>query len=670
MHRPFIGFGAFLFAVTLTGCGKDSYVPAADAGPGEPDAAVALDIPPECNPLVPQACLLPWPSAVYLEEDSGTATGLRLALPETAMPVNRDGVRVEPIPYNRRDGFGIMGPITVAFPEGVSAEGLPPESDIGASLLDDSPIVLLDMDRGERHPFFAEVDQNPFTNTPGRRALLIRPVVALMPSTRYAVAIRVTVKDAAGEDLPRSPAFAAILAGETPDHPRAAAIAPRYDEIFAALAQAGIEREELVLAWDFVTASDASLTADLLAMRDQALEALSSGQEIGYELDEVDDDDGRTLRFLTGTFEAPNFLTSGEDDDSHIIRGDDDLPALTGVYRANLNAIVPACVETAELPIPITILGHGIFGSSRQELRSDPVRNFAEDHCTVVLGSDWIGLTVRQAVLAVLIAGNVNRLPQLTEKLAQSVINVIALVHAARGPLVDEPLLQRDGEPILDPDRMQFYGLSLGGIMGGVFMAYEPTIERGALGVGGGAWSLLLERSDAWIALQAPIINAYGDQLTYQTLLALFSLAFEPYDPVATARRVLDDPLPGVPPKQLFYYKAVGDTAVTNVATHMLARTMGLPLTGPSVMEPFGFEITTEPVPSGLTIYDEKPEPFPAEGNVPPQENSTHVEVRNYEAVSRQLAAFFGEGEVRHACELDGEPAPCDCTVGACSPGD
>jgi hypothetical protein len=668
MARLPCAFGAPLLALIVAGCGRDSSDPLTDAGPDVPDAGQVPVVPDECNPLVPQACLLPWPSAAYLEDDAGTATGLRLALPEAAMPANRDGVRVNPAPYNRRDGFGVTGPITLAFPDGVSAEGLPPESEIAASLLDSSPIVLLDMDRGERHLFFAEVDQNPFSNAPGRRALLIRPMVALMPSTRYAVAIRDTVKDAAGGDLPRSPAFAAILAGETPDHPRAAAIAPRYEAIFEALELAGVEREELVLAWDFVTASDESLTADLLTMRDQALATLAD-EEFGYELEELSSDDERTLRFLSGTFEAPNFLTSGEDDDSMIVR-DDDLPALTGRYEANLTAIVPACAATAELPIPITIFGHGIFGSSRQELRSSPVRDYAEDHCTVVIGSDWIGLTVRQALLAVLVAGNVDRLPQLTEKLAQSVINFIALVHAARGPLLDEPLFQRDGEPILDPERVRFYGISLGGIMGGVFMAYEPTIERGALGVGGGAWALLLERNDGWPALQAALINAYGDQLTYQTLVALFGLGFEPYDPAVTARRVLDDPLPGVPPKQLFYYKAVGDSAVTNVATHLLARTMNLPLTGPSVMEPFGFEVTTEPVPSGLTIYDEKPEPFPAEGNVPPQENRTHEDVRNYEAVSRQLRAFFVDGEVRHTCELDGEPAPCDCTIGACSPAE
>lgn len=667
MRRAFRG-GVTMICAGLLGCGlgaDDDGGVLPDAG--APDAGAIEEIAETCNPLGAPSCLLPWPSAVYLEDDASTATGYRVALPEQAMPANRDGRRVDPTPYNRRDGFGISGPITVAFPEGISAEGMPPISDIGASLAEDSPVVLLDMDRGERHSFFAEVDQNPLSTAPGQRALLIRPMEGLLPGTRYAVAIRDTATAPNGEPLPIPEAFRAIRDGEDPQHARAQAIAPRYEAIFTAFSEAGVARDELVLAWDFVTASSDSLTADLTTMRDLALEVLEApGHVIDYAIEELDDDDERTLRLVAGTFEAPNFLTAGEEDESVLARGDDDLPALDGAYEAELTALVPACAETAELPIPITIVGHGIFGSSRQELRSGTVRNFAEEHCTVVLGSDWIGLSRRQAILALLVAGDVGRLPQITEKLAQAVINFIALERAARGSLADDPLFLREGEPILDAQRVRYYGLSLGGIMGGVLMAYEPNIERGALGVGGGAWSLLLERSDAWNTLQAPLFNAYGDQLTYQTLLALFGLAFEPYDPISTARRVIHEPLPGVPPKQLFVYAARGDSTVSNVGTFMLARTMGLPITGPSAYEPFGLDVTTAPAPSALTIYDERPEPFPPEGNVPPQENSTHDDVRDYGAVSRQLGVFFREGVVRHECALGGEPAPCDCPAGAC----
>jgi poly(3-hydroxybutyrate) depolymerase len=62
---------------------------------------------------------------------------------------------------------------------------------------------------------------------------------------------------------------------------------------------------------------------------------------------------------------------------------------------------------------------------------------------------------------------------------------------------------------VLDPERVYYFGASLGGIMGSVLMAYDPFIERGVLGVPGGAWSLLLECSYAWNALQAIATLAY-----------------------------------------------------------------------------------------------------------------------------------------------------------------
>ncbi len=92
-------------------------------------------------------------------------------------------------------------------------------------------------------------------------------------------------------------------------------------------------------------------------------------------------------------------------------------------------------------------------------------------------------------------------MPALAEKLAQSVINFIALEQIVRGPMAASAEFQLEGQPIIDPTQVFFFGASLGGIMGGTFMAYDPFIERGALGVRGRAWSLLMERSYAWNAL-------------------------------------------------------------------------------------------------------------------------------------------------------------------------
>src|SRR5678809_561782 len=102
------------------------------------------------------------------------------------------------------------------FPAGVSPDGLPSFKSPEDSLAPGSPIVVLDLDRGERAAFFAEVDQNIVDVAD--RALVIRPLVRLAERTHYAVAIRNTVKSADGSALPVSPGFAALRDGTGFDH--------------------------------------------------------------------------------------------------------------------------------------------------------------------------------------------------------------------------------------------------------------------------------------------------------------------------------------------------------------------------------------------------------------------------------------------------------------------
>ena len=142
------------------------------------------------NPLGGQGCLMPWPATTYMTADSTSATGFRLAIPREAMPVNDDGTVVEPTFFDRWDGYSPTGPMLAAFPTGVSSAGLPPFDDPDKSLAASSPIILLDMDTGERAPFFAEIDQNE-PDAPSRD-LIIRPLARLHEKSRYVVAIRNT----------------------------------------------------------------------------------------------------------------------------------------------------------------------------------------------------------------------------------------------------------------------------------------------------------------------------------------------------------------------------------------------------------------------------------------------------------------------------------------------
>ncbi len=626
-------------------------------------------IPDQCNPMGGEGCLLPWPSATYLKTDSSSVTGFRVDLPTTAMPTNEDGQAVEPDLFNRYDGFTLSGAILVAFPSGVSSQGLPSFKNPDESLATSAPIALIDIEHGERTPFFAEIDQN--TLDVAKRDLIIRPLARLKPGTRYVVAIRKGVKAADGGELASPPAFEALKAGKDFSHPRYNAIALRWPSYFDKLAAMGIQKDDLVLAWDFVTASDEFMRSDLTTMREKALPAIgTNGANLTFTIKSTEPNLTTTYKRYLGTYKSPDFLTAGETDPSVLRRGGDGLPENVGLRDAQFAAIIPNCVTTGAqpLPRPTIIFGHGLFGSAKEYLNDDFVGKLAEDHCLVILAGDFIGLTSRQLQLAPLAVNDMNRGRQISEKLAQSVVDFIALENVTRGPMSNAPEFKFNGQAVIDPNKTFYVGGSLGGIMGNTIMAYDPNFKKGVLAVPGGIWSLLLERSAAWFALLGAAQGSYKDPAVYQLIIAALGWAMEPYDPITTAAHVIKDPLFGQPAKDILIWYTIGDCLVTNISTEMVAREMGIQVLGPTVKEPWHLPVAPGPLQSGVTIYNAHPTPLPPDTNQPPSEdNGTHSGINKKPPALRQVEKFLLQNQVVDECKVNNVPVPCDCAVaGAC----
>ncbi|MEJ7597923.1 MAG: hypothetical protein WKG01_08455 [Kofleriaceae bacterium] len=295
--------------------------------------------------------------------------------------------------------------------------------------------------------------------------------------------------------------------------------------------------------------------------------------------------------------------------------------------------------------------------------------DLAEQHCLIILAGDFIGLTSRQLPVVPLAINDLNKGPTITEKLAQSVIDFIALESITRGPMASSPEFRGPGGvAVIDPSRTFYVGGSLGGIMGNTIMAYDPNLTRGVLAVPGGNWSMLLERSTAWSLLIGASQGAYEDQEVYQLNLAVgLGMGLEPYDPLTTAAHVIKDPLFGQPVKNILIWYAIGDALVTNISTEMVAREMGIQVLAPSVKSPWGLAPVAGPLANGVTIYDEHPMPLPLDTNVPPAtDNGTHSGVNRNPAALRQVKSFLLQNTVVGECKLNSTAAPCDCTTGAC----
>ena len=499
-----------------------------------------------------------------------------------------------------------------------------------------------------------------------QRTLIIRPLARLQTGARYGVAIRNTVKSATGGELPISEGFAAARDGDDFDHPLWEQTTAGFDALFARLEAQGVTRDQLVLAWDFVVASDAFLRNDLSSMVSQALPAMGTdGANLSFTITE-EKPPGASYRLYVGTFKSPNFLTNGETDASEMVRDANGVPQMQGMRDANFAAIIPACVATQPLPRPTILFGHGLFGGSEDYLDDGFVQDIAEDYCFVVIAGDFIGLTMRQLALAPLAANDGNKAHWISDKLSQSVVDFIALEHAIRGPMRGAPEFAYQGAPVINASRVYYLGGSLGGIMGNTFMAYDPNITRGVLAVPGGNWSMLFERSSAWTILSGALAGSYPDPGVQQMLVAMMGMTLERVDPMTTASKVLADPMPGVPPKNILMWMAIGDSLVTNLATEMTARTMGIDVVGPSVKQPWGMDVMAATMPNGLVVIDEHRTPMPSEFNMPEDDNGTHGGCNRRAALLRMTEQFVLQGDVVMGCEVGGNAAPCDCDTGAC----
>jgi hypothetical protein len=330
-------------------------------------------------------CLLPFPNDRFTTADESTPTGLRVDLDVAAMPRNVAGLPIRPDEWNRNDGFS-PGAMALTYVEDLDLEasfGLQELDETGTaqirvpdlSLHPDAPIVLLNADTGERHPYIAELDTHEDTND-DQRLLIVRPLSNLEHGERYVVALRNLV-DHDGQPIAAGDAFATVRdelpepacepgeeqtggpgnrpghaggpedrPGNRPDHaggpedrpdnrpdhaggpgdgdagdcaPDLDGEAGRYQQIFADL-DGHVDRSELFLAWDFTVASAENLTGRALAMRDTAFAQLGDtdladgeveGDAPAYEITEIEQRSDDIA--IRGTVEVPSFLTLPQD---------------------------------------------------------------------------------------------------------------------------------------------------------------------------------------------------------------------------------------------------------------------------------------------------------------------------------------------------------------------
>jgi hypothetical protein len=594
---------------------------------------VALTNPDQCEILNNAECMLPYPSSRFLVP-ANTATGWRVSFPATGMPV-QSGKALSPDPYSILDGFSPSAQVLMHFPGGVDPVGsnasrlLPDTRTYNSRSLDlDSPTVLLDVDMNTRVLHFIEPDANATGNfVPARQALFLRPARSLTPGHRYIVAVRNLVHPD-GTPVTAEPAFAALRDQRPTDIQAILSRQSQFEDIFSHLATAGVARNDLVLAFDFVVQSDAGLTGQMLSMRDQSFAWLQAQREAGAQTftvgnviqNDCSKPDVVAWRIVEGTYQVPLFLTSDPVTQpvtpGTLMVDASGNPLQNGFTNPPFTIAIPCSLLADGKPKRPLIIGHGLFGSGR-----DTVEGFANQASLggfdLIMGAtDWRGLSApdvenfASSFVVSQIVLKLKNFPALPDRMRQGQLNTLVLARMMKTAAFNaDPAFQTPaGVGVLaGPQEEEFYfGASLGGIMGLMFTALSPDVVNANVDVPAIDFSLLLQRSTDFSQFDDALsLTGLADPMKRALTLGIIHELWVRGEPAGYATHITSNPLEGTNAKNILMTMAWLDQQVSNVATEIAARTLGLPNLVGSLRANMA-EIPDEPGPlsSALVIYD------------------------------------------------------------------
>ncbi|TDC61735.1 hypothetical protein E1200_28305 [Actinomadura sp. GC306] len=642
-QRTLSAFAALAAAVALL-----TVPPAAPAAAG--------DTAPGCDPIDPAACLLPFPNDWYTVADPGTPTGRRVDMRTTLKNVL--GIPVRPDEWNRADGFS-PGSMLLSRVPGIdlTRTGAAPITDIGASLSDDAPIVIVDTQTGERWPYWAELDANAPDD---RKALIVRPAKNFREGHRYAVALR-NLRDASGDPIAPNDAFARILGPALPSGDPLHARQRATGKVLADLERHGVGRDGLYLAWDFTVASRQSLTGPVLHMRDETLRGLGDRSPSFLVTEVTDDVDERIAREVKGIVWAPSYLDQyGGLPGSALHRGRDGRPArLPGNSQAvPFQCEIPRSAFTE--PARPALYGHGLLGSEG-EVDAGNVKSMAAEHGFVFCATRWIGMSEEDVPNVVSALADLTRFRTVADRTQQGLLNFIVLGRAmTRGFAGHKAFRNGAGAPLIDTGaELTFDGNSQGGIMGGALTAVSTDIRRAVLGVPAMNYSTMLNRSSDFPTYGRILDLFYPDKLDQQIGIALIQMLWDRGEANGYAWHMTDDPLPGTPEHRVLMHVAFGDHQVAPVAAEVQARTIGARVHAPAVRPgrkpdkvPYWgipkFGASHEG--SAMIIWDSGSPHPPLTNTAPTEGRDPHSDPRNNADARRQKAIFLKTGVVQDVC--------------------
>lgn len=608
--------------LALVGCDAPVVTDAGtDAGP---TSTATLRFAPSDGPI--DFGQVPFPDDLYLGADGRLELG---ALPgeASAEAPYPDAMRAAAADL---DGFGAVSPVFFTIDGAIDATSLP-DSPL-ASVAEAASVFLVDADPASPSAFERVPVEVAFDAVSG--LLTLRPWEghALRSGRSYAAIVTRRVRGMDGLPLTAAPQFALVRdAASRPDGAALAEAWERYQPVLASLG-ATMAREVVGMAVFRVQTVGADFTDLRAIVRAGATPALTIERAItGSAIDEllgvpeedllgldviggvVHDHIGWVIdgRYASPTFtNETEFVHGGFTRDAagalEVKRTDQvwftlvlpagDVSAVRAVVfqhglgndRSRLFSIADALCAQGWAVLAIDIPYHGMRAQTDTPATLDLSHAFGPSTGPDLFGDADGGIIYLNFVGAIDLNGPLSPFHPfyVRDVLRQSVVDLMGLVRqieegdwsvlaAAGGPetlgFADEPI--------------GFVGVSLGAIVGTMFVTMEPSVGAAVLNVPGGALTQLVAGSpgfrDTFIPIIAPIIGMDFDALDDRGVslarspeLSLYQTFLDRGDSMTYAPRLAERSI------DVLFQMAVDDETVTNPSTEALARSAGAEIVG------------------------------------------------------------------------------------------
>ena len=428
------------------------------------------------------------PSNLFTRHDPSTRTGLRVHLTEENLSQGvfaYAAAHLPPALLNMGDGFSPAGLIVIPLQGPLAQEDLP--GDLESSVRPDCPILLIDTTSGDAVPYHIRMDLEDLGRRPPRYFLVMTPARLLRQGTAHVVILRTSLRQPDGTPAATYPAFDLVRSTDPPEDPLLDRLQSLYENLFSFLeSRMGIQRESLLLTFDFTTRSEDSLLFPMRHLRTLVEQHTAENpptailQDLRPGILEPSE-----ACHVSGSYGAPSFRDPETKAFTFDPRG---RPSIHGTDT------VPFVLKLPKAPAgtkaPVVIFGHGLWLSKE----------------TVLLISEEL-LQAGFAVIALDAAchgarrfedgfiGSLFELETLQRALSclsQTVADELTLVELLKGDLSDLDLLPYkpmegpgDGAPDLDTEHIYYVGHSMGTVIGLTFVALSRDISAAVLNVPG-----------------------------------------------------------------------------------------------------------------------------------------------------------------------------------------